>query len=223
MHKKVSLFFLSDLVLILLVSSFFVSCKSLDKYYSANAKLAPYDAIIVPGIPFTNGKWDYIMQGRVLWSVYLYKHGIAKNIIYSGSSVYSPFIEGKIMALYAEQLGVKPENIFVEPKAEHSTENVYYGYRLAQKNGFKTVAVASDRFQTRTLISYLRKLKRKINADVKCLPMQEELVKEMKFDQAITVDSMQAHVNNFRSLYDRQGFFTRFRGTMGKHIDYKDL
>ena len=32
---------------------------------------------------------------------------------------------------------------------------------------------------------------------------------------------MQAHVDNFVSLYDREGFWTRFRGTMGKHIDYK--
>ena len=181
-----------------------------------------YDAVIVPGIPFTNGKWDYIMQGRVLWSVYLYQQGIAKNIIYSGSSVYSPFVEGKIMAMYAEKLGVKSENIFVEPRAEHSTENVYYGYRIAEKQGFKKVALATDRFQSRTLISYLRKLKRKINADINCLPMQEDIVKAMKFDENITVDSMQAHVDNFKSLYERQSFWTRFSGTMGKHINYKD-
>lgn len=220
MRKKFPFFFISDIVIIFLVSSFFVSCKSLDKYYDANVKLAPYDAIIVPGIPFTNGKWDYVMQGRVLWSVYLYQHGITKNIIYSGSSVYSPFIEGKIMAMYAEKLGVKPENIFVEPHAEHSTENIYYGYRVAEKKGFKKIAVATDRFQSRTLISYLRKLRRKINADIQCLPMQEDILKTMKVD-SINIDSMQAHVDNFVSLYDREGFWTRFRGTMGKHIDYK--
>jgi len=221
MQKKIPYFFISDVLVVLFISTFFVSCKSVDKYYNANLKLAPYDAIIVPGIPFTNGKWDYVMKGRVMWSVYLYKQGIAKNIIYSGSSVYSPFVEAKIMALYAEQLGVKPQNIFVEPKAEHSTENVYYGYRLAQKQGFKTIALATDRFQSRTLLSYLRKLKRKINADIKSLPMQESLVKKMP-DIDPVIDSMQAHVIDFVSLYDRESFATRFRGTMGKHINYME-
>ncbi len=197
-----------------------VSCRPLDKYYQRNIKLAPYDAIIIPGIPFINGNWDTIMKGRVLWSVYLYKQGIAKNIIYSGSSVYSPFIEGKIMAMYAEQLGVKKGNIFVEPRAEHSTENVYYGYRVAEQHGFKKVALATDRFQSRTLLSYLRKLKRKIGADIKCLPMQEDIVVTMNHNTP-AIDSMQAHVNDFHSIYERQSFWQRLRGTMGKNIKYK--
>lgn len=196
------------------------SCKPLDHYYSKNEKLAPFDAVIVPGVPFNNGNWDTIMKGRVLWSVYLYKQGITKNVIYSGSSVYSPFIEGKIMALYAEQLGVNAKNIFVEPRAEHSTENVYYGYRVAEKQGFKTVALATDRFQSRTLLSYLRKLKRKIDADIKCLPMQEQIVIEMPRHNP-AIDSMQAHVNGFASLYERESFWKRLSGTMGKHIKYK--
>ena len=197
-----------------------VSCKALDKHYDKNLKLAPYDAIIVPGIPFLNGKWDTIMKGRVLWSVYLYKQGITQNVIYSGSSVYSPFIEGKIMAMYAEKLGVKRENIFVEPQAEHSTENVYYGYRVAEKHGFKKVALATDRFQSRTLLSYLRKLKRKIGADIKCLPMQEDIVVTMNHDTPV-IDSMQAHVDSFQSIYDRQSFWYRIKGTLGKNVKYK--
>ena len=221
MLKKTALFLISDVFLLTSMCFFFVSCKQLDKYYNQNLKIAPYDAVIVPGVPFNNGTWDSIMKGRVLWSVYLYKHGITKNVIYSGSSVYSPFIEGKIMALYAEKLGVKPENIFVEPRAEHSTENVYYGYRLAEKQGFKNIAVATDRFQSRTLLSFLRKLKRKTGGDVKCLPMQEDLVRTMT-QENYAIDSMQAHVKDFTSLVDRESFFTRFRGTMGKHINYNE-
>lgn len=222
MRKKNSFFLFSDIFLLVSISLLFISCKSLDKYYNKNVKMAPYDVIIVPGVPFNNGNWDGIMRIRVLWSVYLYKEGITKNIIYSGSSVYSPFIEGKIMALYGEKLGVNPENIFVDSLAEHSTENVYYSYLIAQHKGFKKIALATDRFQSRTLLSFLRKMKRKTHTDIKCLPMQEDIVRAMPYENFV-IDSMQAHVDNFVSIYDRQSFWKRFRGTLGKNIDYSKL
>jgi len=72
----------------------------------------PYDLIIVPGVPFENNQWDRTMKGRIYWSKYLFDRGIAKNIMYSGSSVYSPYYEGIIMALYAEAIGIPREHIF---------------------------------------------------------------------------------------------------------------
>ena len=66
----------------------------------------PVDAIIVPGVQYNGLKWNTVMKWRVYWSVYLYKKGLAKNIIYSGSAVYSPYTEATIMSLYAEKMGV---------------------------------------------------------------------------------------------------------------------
>jgi vancomycin permeability regulator SanA len=77
----------------------------------------PYDAIIVPGVPLENGMWSPTMKARVYWSVYLYKKGIAKNIIYSGSAVYTPYIEAQVMALYAEQLGVPKGTYFYRKRS----------------------------------------------------------------------------------------------------------
>ena len=105
----------------------------------SEAKHQIYDVIIVPGVPFENNNWSDAMKNRVYWSKYLYDHGIAKNIIYTGSAVYSPYYEAEIMALYGEALGIQKHNIFTETKAEHSTENVYYSYKKAKKIGFKKV------------------------------------------------------------------------------------
>ena len=58
-----------------------------------------YDVIVVPGVPFENGQWSSIMKGRILWSKYLYDIGIARNVMYSGSAVYTPYNEAEIMAL----------------------------------------------------------------------------------------------------------------------------
>jgi hypothetical protein len=63
--------------------------------------------------------------------------GSAKNVMYSGSSVYSPYYEGEVMAMYAAAIGIPKEHIFTETKAEHSTENLYYGYHKSRKLGFK--------------------------------------------------------------------------------------
>ena len=88
------------------------------------SNIAPFDAIIIPGIPYEGRGWDSVMKARVLWSWILYKNGIAKNVIYSGAAVYTPYVEARIMGLYGEKLGIPAEHIFFDTLARHSTENV---------------------------------------------------------------------------------------------------
>ena len=92
-------------------------------------KRKPFDVIIVPGIPFRDGEWDVIMKSRVLWSKKLYEEGAAKHIIYSGSAVYTPYIESEIMRKYALALGIPDSVIFLEKDAFHGVENLYYSYK----------------------------------------------------------------------------------------------
>ena len=159
------------------------------------------------------------MKGRVYWSKYLYDKGIAKNIIYSGAAVYSPYYEGKIMALYAEALGIPKEHIFSEIKAEHSTENIYYSFKLAKKLGFKRIALASDPFQTKLLRKYIRK---KIDPSIAIIPFVVDTLKLIEpgmIDPPI--DYQQAFKKDFISLKQREGFWKRWRGTRGKNVDPK--
>ena len=90
------------------------------------AQNTSYDLIVVPGVPLENGKWSRTMKGRIYWAKYLYDKGIARNVMFSGSAVYTPYYEGIIMALYAIAIGIPRENVFYETQAEHSTENIYY-------------------------------------------------------------------------------------------------
>ena len=76
------------------------------------AKTVTYDVIIVPGVPLKDGKWDRTMKARIYWSKFLYDKGIAKNIMYSGSAVYSPYYEGEVMVMYAEAIGIPKEHIY---------------------------------------------------------------------------------------------------------------
>jgi len=173
--------------------------------------------LIVPGVPLENGKWSRMMKARICWSKYLYDNGIVKNIIYSGSSVYTPYYEGKVMALYAEALGIPSNHIFYETKAEHSTENIYYSYKKAKQLGFITIALASDRFQTK---AYEKFTQEKVSSEIVILPMVVDTVKMMALHiEEPIIDCRKAFNKDFVSLKKRETYRERLRGTKGEHID----
>ena len=192
------------------------SAKTSQRYFS-KAEKKQYDVIIVPGMPFENGSWGRILKGRIYWSKYLYDKGIAKNIIYSGAAVYSPYYEGKIMAEYAVALGIPAEHVFTEDHAEHSTENVYYSYKLAKKLGFTKIALASDPFQTKQLRKFIRK---KVDPSVDIIPFVTDTLKQIEPSMIDPViDYQKCFKKDFVPLAKREGPLKRWRGTRGKNID----
>jgi uncharacterized SAM-binding protein YcdF (DUF218 family) len=176
-----------------------------------NAGTKVCDVIVVPGIPLKDGKWSVTMKGRIYWAKYLYDKGITKNIIFSGSAVYTPYYEGIVMALYAIAIGVPQEHVFYETDAEHSTENIYYSYQKAKKLGFNKIALASDPFQTKSLKSFAHK---KLSRDIAMLPMVMDTIIDP------LIDIQKAFNKDFISIKKRQGFFKRLKGTMGYNIKY---
>ena len=176
-----------------------------------------YDAVIVPGVPFIEPSWDLTMQMRVLWSVYLYKKGVTKKLIMSGSGVYSPYVEAQIMKLYAIQLGVPEQDVIVEDKAQHSTENLWYGYKLARSLGYEKIALATDPFQTRMVYRF-GKVRLK---NLYYLPVIFDTLKTLPHTTpAINYQALK--LEKFVPITDSQNFWYRFRGTMGKHINFKE-
>jgi uncharacterized SAM-binding protein YcdF (DUF218 family) len=200
-----------------LVSLFVSSCgfiRNQPKKMLAKANISqPYDVVIVPGHPYNGESWSTTMNYRVNWSVYLYENGLAKNIIYSGGSVHSKYFEAKIMAKYAMELGIPAEHIFLDTIAEHSTENVYYSYQVAKRNGFNKIALATDPFQNKSLRRFIKNHQ---------LPISEL---PAVFDTMGTPSKMEPFINaqsainpNFIALKQRENFFQRLAGTFGKNI-----
>ena len=199
-------------ILLLAFTSCYYSRKATKKLLQ-QASTKTYDVIIVPGVPFESGGWSRTMMGRIYWAKYLYDRGIAKNIIFSGGAVYTPYYEGIVMAEYAKALGVPATHVFAETKAEHSTQNVYFSYQLAQQKGFTTAGLASDPFQTRNLRGFAR---RKLSRDIAMLPFVTDTLKVIEPTmQQPKIDSMKAFAPNFVSIKEREGFFKRLKGTLG--------
>ena len=182
--------------------------------YKKVEKLVPFDAIIVPGVPFYDTSWSRIMQGRVKWAVFLYKKGWTKNIIFSGAAVYTPYYESKIMALYAEQMGVPREHMLCDTVAEHSTENVYYSYKLGLKHGMHKMAVATDPFQS---LSVRRFINDRI-LELSGVPLVYKILDTVSFAPVSINPASAKAPPGFVPLPERENFFRRIRGTLGLWI-----
>ncbi len=177
-----------------------------------------FDAAIVPGVPFYNGNWDTVMKGRVIWAGFLYKKGIVRNIIFSGGAVYSPYYEAKIMGLYAQQLGVPASHIFYETEAEHSTENIFYSYELARKQGFKTIALVTDPFQSSMTKGFT---KRRFGTPIIHLPFLVDTLKKYNHVEPV-IEPSSAYKENFESILKREKYWRRLRGTLGAFIPWEN-
>lgn len=203
------------LFLVALAAAGLPGCASGKLYKKAEAN-KPYDVIIVPGVPFDGKAWDYKMKGRVLWADYLVKQGIARHVIFSGAAVYTPYVEAKVMALYAEALGTPAECMFVEEKAEHSTENLYYSYLLAKRLGFGKIALATDPYQSTMLKRFIRKHQ----LPVARIPFRIKTL--MKIDHVHpSIDASPAKAEHFKSIKETQSRKYRHNGTRGKNIVFE--
>src|SRR3989344_789328 len=180
-----------------------------NKHYKSVEQIKPVDVIIVPGLPLYNGQCDTLLKARIIWSNFLYKKGITNNILYSGNAVYTKWKEGPSMALFATQLGIKPENILIDTIAEHSTENLYYGYLQAKQMGYKTIAVATDPFQCALLQKFALK---NFKEEIYFLPIIYDSIRnEMKIQ--LTIDTTINTALNFIPLEQRQDYKERLNGT----------
>jgi len=183
------------------------------KSYERAEKEKPWDAVIVPGVPYEKENTTSVMKMRILWAKYLYDSGMTKNIIFSGAAVYSPYVEGIAMKTIADSLGIPPAHTFSETKAEHSTENVYYSWKLAKEMGFEKIAIASDPFQSRLLKSFAKKY----CPGVVTIPVVFERLNTDDLPLPV-IDLTAAYREDFVSILERESFWQRFRGTMGKKV-----
>lgn len=138
-------------IILILFSILIVSSCSLDRVVHRKNKKgykhAPYDVMVVPGYPYDAPSNKELFATRLHWAKTLYDRGIAKNIIFSGDAVHTPYYEGKLMKLFAIQLGIPAEHVFSEDEALHTTENIKYSKKLADKLGFKKIVFATDPYQ----------------------------------------------------------------------------
>ncbi|HTF18096.1 MAG TPA: YdcF family protein [Chryseolinea sp.] len=183
------------------------------KSYERATKKKPFDVIIVPGVPYEQENTTSIMTMRVLWAKQLYDSGFTKNIIFSGSAVYSPYVEGIVMKTIADSLGIPPDHTFSETKAEHSTENIYYSWKMARSMGFQKIALSTDPFQSIMLRGFIKKYTPGITA----IPVVFDRL-DIKGKSLPPIDYASGYIPNFVNIKKRESFWQRLQGTMGRRV-----
>lgn len=206
-------------VFILFLSSCMFTEKTAHRLYD-RASTKTYDMVIIPGLPLEDSLvWSRIARGRIYWAKFLFDKGIAKNIMFSGSAVHTPYYEGTYMALYAEAIGIPKANIYTELLAEHSTENLYYSYKKAKKMGFKTIALASDPFQSKQLKSFAHL---RVSRSIGIIPFVIDTM--LLLEPHMTnppIDHQLAYKKDFIPLKKRESGWKRLKGTIGWNRDRK--
>lgn len=187
--------------------------KHAERSYANARKEKPYDVIIVPGVPYEKAATTSVMTMRLYWAKHLYDSGFTKNIIFSGSSVYTHFIEGVAMKIMADSLGIPSDNTFFETKAEHSTENIYYSWKMAKEKGFEKIALATDPYQA----ALLRRFMKRFTPGVRSIPIVFSLL-DIDDRSLPKIDTTTAYVADFVPITKREGFWQRLQGTLGKRV-----
>jgi uncharacterized SAM-binding protein YcdF (DUF218 family) len=174
---------------------------------------APFDVIVVPGFPYHPDEIPSILNLRIRWARYLFNAGLTKNIIFSGSAVYTPYIEGIALKIISDSLGIPSDHTFSETQAEHSIENVFYSMKLARKMGFRRIGVATDPFQAKMLEPLIAKY----CADIEIVPIVYSKIRSDRYDIP-RINPTEALADNFVSLRERETRTQRQMGTKGRRI-----
>lgn len=216
MNARKLLFLLALFSLSVNLTGCFIATSYTHSSYKRAMDNMPFDAVIVPGVPYGDSATSSVFRARILWAKYLFDQKLTKNIIFSGSAVYSPYIEGKIMKMIADSLGIPSQNTYAETMAEHSTENVYYSWKMAQKLGFRNVALATDPFQTIMVQSFINKH----CPDVQIVPIVFQRIDMQSNSWLPKINPVLAQKPGFVNLEERESFWERFKGTRGKKIKF---
>jgi hypothetical protein len=165
---------------------------------------APFDVVIVPGLPFDTARLNPMLKARMLWAKELYDSGIARHIIFSGSAVHSPYVEAMVMKIMADSMAIPSRHTFVEDEALHSNENVAYGVKKALAMGFKNIAVATDPIQALVVKKYIRDN----HSSVSILPFSLKAMPLYYQSAFPKVNPEEAFVEDFVPLKQRSNPFT---------------
>lgn len=112
---------------------------------------SPCDVILIPG-----GSHPQLMQG----AIELYKKGMAKYIIVSGSEnrkLPDYANEAQFQKSIALKEGVPSEAIFCDEKARNTYENAVYSYEIIREKGLdekKVILVCKEYHSRRALFTY---------------------------------------------------------------------
>ena len=143
--------------LIIIVSQIYRYLK-LFKYPKTCKNKTKKDCVIICGYPADDdGRISEVLKSRVDEGIALYKDGLVKTMIMSGTAAHNQYVEAIVMKDYAILQGVKSEDILLETKAKSTYHNMLYSKDIVEEKGIKTCYVITNSWHLRKADYYSRK------------------------------------------------------------------
>jgi uncharacterized SAM-binding protein YcdF (DUF218 family) len=110
-----------------------------------NTSASRFDALIVLGYPANpDGTPSPEQRERTLEAVREYRRGVAPHLIFSGGAPHNQYTEAHVMAALARAQGVPPADLFEEPQAQNTIQNIFYSAEILHAHGWRTAEVVSS-------------------------------------------------------------------------------
>lgn len=104
-----------------------------------------HDAVIVLGCPNdADGKPSACQNARADLATKVAAAGLGDTFITTGAAVQNAWVEAETLRDLLVARGVAGERVIVEPKAEHTDENIYFSSRIMQARGFANAIVVTE-------------------------------------------------------------------------------
>src|SRR5947209_4752980 len=115
--------------------------------FAVHDEAHPADAIVILGAAQYNGRPSPVLKARLDHAFDLYKSGLARTIITTGSYGPDPnFSEAQVSTRYLVQRGVDVANIITEQGSGTTSDSIRASSNLIHAKGWKSVLVVSDGF-----------------------------------------------------------------------------
>lgn len=104
-----------------------------------------HDVIVVLGCPNnSDGTPSACQKKRADLAIAFSEAGYGDWFITSGGAVHNQYVEGDTLKALLVAGGVAADHVFVDAKANHTDENLYYSTKIMEGHGFSAAIVISD-------------------------------------------------------------------------------
>ena len=149
--------FIKRLIAILALSFFVYFVVNAIRIYNYSTQYSEEksDVAIVLGAAINNGTPSPVFRERINHSIYLYKKGVVKKLIYTGGKGKGQVqTESEVAKSYAIHKGVKKEDILIEEKSKNTVENLSEAKKIMDSNKLKNALLISDPFHMKRGVMY---------------------------------------------------------------------
>jgi hypothetical protein len=106
---------------------------------------AAHDVIVLLGCPNNDdGTPSTCQTKRVEMGIALKNAGWGGRFITSGAAVHNAYVEAETLRQLLLSEGIADQDIFVEPLAQHTDENIYYSTKIMEAQGWESALVVSE-------------------------------------------------------------------------------